>query len=146
MSMTVADSKAEMSRVEEFLEHLRNGVGPTNACYAVGWTPRHLRDKMKDPEFVEMIRESNERKIESLEQTTFELAKKGNLAALQFYLMCQASERGWRPPQQRVSVNAQTTIRLEAVSAAKAAILERLEARDVKSLNPAPVIDVDSTG
>lgn len=143
MSMTVADSKAEAARVEDFLEHVRNGVGTTNACYAVGWTPRHLRDKLKDPDFVEMVRESNERKIETLEKVTFDLAAKGNLAALQFYLMCQASERGWRPPQQRVAINAQTTIRLEAVAASKQAILDRLEKRDIKALQPGPVIDVD---
>jgi hypothetical protein len=141
--MTIADSKAEQACVEEFLEHLRNGVGPTNACYAVGWSPRHLRKKMLDPEFVEMCRESNDRKLESLEEVLHGLALKGNLAALQFVLMCQAPERGWRPPQQRVAINQQTTIRVENVEAAKQAILATLAERNVKALQPAKVIDVD---
>jgi hypothetical protein len=142
---TIADTKAEQAAVGEFLDHIMKGVGPTNACYAVGWTPRHLRKKMQDPDFVELVRVAQERKIESLEEKTYELAMKGNLAALQFFLLCQAPERGWRPPQQRVAINQQTTIRVENVEAAKAAILDRLAARDVKALQPAKVIDVDLT-
>lgn len=142
--MTIADSKAEQACVSEFLEHLIAGVGPLNACYSVGWTPHHLRKKMLDAEFRELVSIAQERKIERLEQRAIELADKGNLAAIQFVLMCQAPERGWRPPQQRVAINQQTTIRVENVEAAKAAILDRLAARDVKALQPAKVIDVDA--
>lgn len=140
---TIADSKAEQAALSEFLEHLMNGVGPLNACFAVGWSPHHLRKKMLDAEFRELVSVAEERKIETLEQRTYELAEKGNLAALQFILMCKAPERGWRPPQQRVAINQQTTIRVENVEAAKQAILAKLEQRDVRALQPAQVIDVD---
>ena len=137
----IATSDHDLKQLEEFLELLRDGTGPLNACYAVGWTPHHLRQKMKDPEFQALVAEANERKIETVEQRVFEASAKGNFAASQFILLCQAADRGWRPPQQRVAINGEARIKVEVVEATKDVIRAQLAARQIKSLQP--VVDAD---
>lgn len=124
-----------------FLEALSCGVGQLNAALSVGWSPKRLRDLMKAPEFIELMDEARTRGIETIEQKVFELAERGNLAAATLFLYCQASDRGWRPPAQRVAVSSQTTVKVEIVEGAKAAVLERLQARDIKSLQPGGALD-----
>jgi hypothetical protein len=127
--------------VLEFLEALSNGVGQLNAALAVGWSPKKLRDLMRDNEFLDMMEESRIRGVETIEQKVFELASRGNLAAATLYLYCQAPDRGWRPPAQRVSVSSQTTVKVELVEGAKQAVMEQLRAGGVKALQPGGPLD-----
>ena len=143
MTATLASSPAELKKVQDFLELLRQGTGQINACYAVGWTPDHLRRKMRDAEFRAMTDEARTRMIETLEETVIGMANRGNFAAAQFVLLCQAADRGWRPPQQRVAIEGRTTVKHELVAATKDVILAQLAERNMKALQPGQVIDAD---
>jgi hypothetical protein len=130
-----------------FLEALSCGRGQLNAALAVGWSPRKLRDLMKSPEFIELMDEARTRGIETIEEKVFELAERGNLAAATLFLYCQAADRGWRPPAQRVAVSSQSTVKVELVEGAKAAVLEQLRAGDIRALQPGgalhEIVDAD---
>lgn len=127
----------------DFFELIADGAGPLNAALAVGWTPRKLRELSKNPEFAEMMLECQERCIESIEQKARELARKGNMTAIQLVLFCQAPERGWRPPTQRVAVSQNIQVKHEVVEAAKAAVLHAIDQRGVKALQPGGLDDIE---
>lgn len=143
MTATIASSPAELKKVQQYLELLRGGCGQINACYAVGWTPDHLRRKMRDPEFRAMMDEARTRMIETIEETVIGMATRGNFAAAQFVLLCQAADRGWRPPQQRVAIEGSHTVKHELVAATKDVILAQLAKRDMKALQPSQIVDAD---
>lgn len=128
--------------VLEFLESLADGVGQLNAALAVGWSPKKLRDLMRDQSFLDMMEESRIRKLESVEEVVYRLAQRGNLAAATLILYSHAADRGWRPPAQRVAVSSQTTVKVEIVEGAKAAVLEQLRTGSIKSLQPGGALDI----
>jgi hypothetical protein len=142
VTATIASSPAELKKVQDFLELLRGGTGTLNACYAVGWTPDHLRKKMKDREFCALIEEAHERKIETVEERVYQASEKGNFAASQFILLCQAADRGWKPPQQRVAIQGESRVKVEVVQATREAILTQLEKRNIRALQPG-IVDAD---
>jgi hypothetical protein len=97
---------------------------------------------MKNPEFVELMDEARVMSIETIEERVYDLAERGNLAAATLVLYCQAAERGWRPPAQRVAVSSQSTVKVEIVEGNKRAVLEHLRSGgDIRALQPGGVLD-----
>lgn len=117
-------STTENRRVLTFFERIREGCGRLNAAYEVGWSPKDLRDREKDQSFVEMYSVAVERRLESIEETTFKMAEKGNITAIQMVLYSFGSDRGWRPPQQRVQVEQTTKHQIEVVANARELVLQ----------------------
>jgi hypothetical protein len=133
------------SEVLLFMQRIASGVGELNAAIEVGWSPRQLRDMMKNEDFRELVRESKVRLLETVEQKAYKLAMRGNMAAIQLVLFSQAADRGWRPPTQRVAINQQTTVTVEAIEAGKQAVTELLAEHGVRALQPPPdAIPVES--
>jgi hypothetical protein len=127
-----------------FLEALRTGSGPINAGLAVGWSPEKTRKIMRMPGMPELIDDAKESKTETIEQRVYEQAEKGNQRAMELYLFCQASDRGWRPPTQRVQIGGGTTMKIEVVEASRQSVLAILErSGGVKALQPGGPLDED---
>lgn len=142
LSLIHPDQPAE---VISFLRDLAKGIGDLNAALAVGWSPRQLADRKKDEGFRELMREARIRTIEDIEYTVRRLAKRGNMAAAQLVLFSEAADRGWRPPTQRVAINQQTTVTVEAIEGGKQAVTELLAEHGVRALQPPPdAIPVES--
>lgn len=135
---------AELEEAERFLEYRRMGVGRLNAAVAVGWTPAQLREKMRDDGFAEMESVMLERRVESVEQRVWELATapKPSRWAVELALFCQASERGWRPPAQRIDVSKTTKVEHNVVVTAVAAVKELMANADIAQLQPGGALDV----
>lgn len=126
-----------------FLEALSCGRGQLKSALSVGWSPHKLRTLMKNPEFIELMDEARVMSIETIEERVYDLADRGNLAAATLVLYCQAADRGWRPPAQRVAVSTQSTVKIELVEGAKAAVMEQLRAGDIKALQPGGALDIE---
>jgi hypothetical protein len=128
----------------EFLHWVSKGRGPLNAALAVGWSPRFLTDQMKVQDFVELYDEARLRLIESVEEQAYAAALRGNITAIQLVLYCQANDKGWRPPTQRLSVTQQSQVRVELVEATKAAAVELMRSHGVEALQiGGPLDDLD---
>lgn len=134
---------AILDTMEEFLYMIQRGVGPKNAAVACGWTMRQLKELESMPQFQEAMGVAQDQRTESVEQKVFELAMAGNVPMIQLYLYCQASEKGWRPPAQRVSVHHQGTIAVEKVQATKAALLEIMREQGSAALAIGGPLDAD---
>lgn len=133
-----AERWAEFTEVERFLEYIRFGYGPLNAGIAVGWTPADTRRRMKDTEFVSLVSTAREQRTETIEQRVYELAQKSNPSrwAVEMALFCQASDRGWRPPTQRLDVNRNTKVEHTVVLSTVEAVRQLVAANDIAALQP----------
>jgi hypothetical protein len=138
----------EYATVERFLTFIQGGVGLLNAGLAVDWSPAETRRRMKDPDFRELVETARERRTETIEQRVYELAMqdKPSRWAVELALFCQASERGWRPPTQRVEVNRNVRVDLTQVAATVQAAKELMMAADPAALQPGGALDaIDTT-
>jgi hypothetical protein len=90
------------SELNLFLRRLKGGGGEQLAAAAVGWSPLRLKQVLSQPEIQDAIKEVRRKDIETLERKAYRLAERGNTEMLKLWLFCQAGDRGWRPPTQRV--------------------------------------------
>ncbi len=134
MTDTMIASPAVMETLPDFMEMILRHVGPKNAAVACGWTLRQLAELERLPQFQEMMAAAQDRRIESVEQVAYELAEKGNVPMIQMILYCQAADKGWRPPTQRVSHHVQGTVAIEKVEATKEALRQIMLENGVKML------------
>jgi hypothetical protein len=116
--------RIDSGALREFLDLIRDGEGHITAGIAAGLSPRQVREMEADPEYGELIGVARTQRIEGYEKRLHDLAMDGNFPALQLELFCQASDRGWRPPQQRVAHEVNNHITIERVMSTKAAVLE----------------------
>lgn len=132
--------------VIEFLSEISQGVGELNAAIGIGWSPHQLAQYKAKPGFNELIAGARTLLIEDVEEMVYKAAKRGNMTAAQLVLYSQAADKGWRPPTQRVSVNQQTSVKVEVLEATRMSVVQLLAERGVAALQPPadPVIDVES--
>lgn len=135
---------SELVAPERFLEYRRLGIGRNNAAVAVGWSHAEMRKMLNDAGFAELEQIMLERRVESVEQRVWELASKENPSrwAVELALFCQAADRGWRPPAQRIDVSKTTKTEITLVHTAVAATLQVLESADPAALQPGGALDV----
>jgi hypothetical protein len=132
-----------LDSMKDFLEMVQGGVGPKNAAVACGWTLRQLAELEANPQFQEAMAATLERRTESIEERVVKLALRDNVPMIQLYLYCQAADRGWRPPTQRVAVQHGGTVVVEKIQATKAALLEIMRENGVKTLALGGPLDGD---
>lgn len=125
----------------EFLEATTRGVGMITAGLAVGWSPHKTRTMLLDEEVKALYAECRIVKTETIEQRVWELADRGNLRAAELYLYCQASERGWKPPAQRLQIGSTSIVKVEIVETARQAALAMIERGDFAALQPGGRLD-----
>lgn len=139
-----AMSDKDIVELEQFLEAVRTGTGPTNAAIAVGWSPAKLRRLQKDPEFVELLDVARERRLEGYEKTLHDLADRGHFRALQMVLFNERSER-WKDVR-HIQMTSNETLDVGVVVSVKQSALELLREQGVASLQPGTeIIDVESS-
>lgn len=140
----VAEQKAmtdkEIRELEQFLEDVRLGTGPTNAAIAVGWSPAKLRRLQQDPEFVELLSIARERRLESYEKVLHDLAANGHFRALQMVLFNERSER-WKDVR-HIQVTRNDTLDVGVVVSVKNSVLELLQQHGVEAFQPGGALDV----
>lgn len=124
-----------------YLELIATGRGKITAGLAVGWTPAKTKELWRDSEFSQLVAVARELKTETIEQRVFELADRGNIRAIELQLFCQASDRGWRPPAQRVQTQSHHLVQVEVVESARAAALAIMERHGVAALQPGGALD-----
>lgn len=116
-----------------FLCLIANGIGPNNAAAEVGWSPRVLTEKSKDPEFIEMMNDAEQCTREDIETAMIRRAKNGNVQAQALYLFNRAPDR-WKPAQTRVAVTTVGRFQLEVVEATRQAAVGLIEGQDLRDL------------
>jgi hypothetical protein len=137
-------SDKDIVELEQFLEYVRTGTGPTNAAIAVGWSPAKLRRLQKDPEFVELLDISRERRLEGYEKTLHDLADRGHFRALQMVLFNERSER-WKDVR-HIQMTSSETLDVGIVVSVKQSALELLREQGVAALQPGTeIIDVEAS-
>lgn len=138
----VATFEGLMGR-ELFIELVASGVAPINAGIQVGWTPRHLKKELSDPDFKELTDAALERLIGSMEETLVAVARRGNVAALTLFLFNRAPER-WKDVK-RIEIKNDMVISLGMVASVKQGALELLREQGVKAIQgiESPIIDAE---
>lgn len=136
----------EIVQTDKFLERIREGCGQLNAAIEVGWTPAGLRQRMKDPEFFDLVQMSEERSLEDVEEVLHRKAKDGNIRALQMVLYNRRGHR-WKDVR-HIKVERKDALDPGVVLSVKAALAESLRSGSlaVAELQPAvgEIIDVPS--
>lgn len=131
----------EMIAREQFIEQIAVGVAPVNAGIAVGWSPAHVRKLMKDDEFLDIIRGAQERANGTVEESLFNRAVAGNVAAMQMWLFNREPDR-WRDVK-RIEVRSEHRVTVAAVESVKSGVLELLREQGVgamQALNSGEII------
>lgn len=123
-----------LATMDSFLSMIQTGTGPLNAAVAAGWTIRQFRDLEANPQFQAAMAVALEQRIEGIEEKAYELARAGNVPMIQMILYSHASDKGWRPPAQRVAVHHGGTVKVEQVMATKAALRELMAENGVSAL------------
>lgn len=139
-----AEQWETFSSTERFLEYIRGGVQPLNAAFAVDWTPSELKRRMRDSGFMQLVEVAKERRIETIEERVFQLAMRKNPSrwAVELALFCQASDRGWRPPAQRIDVSRTSKVEVSLVQSVTEAARQLMMTADPAALQPGGVLDV----
>ena len=145
-TLTRAEER-EAAQMTRFFERVRMGCGPLNAAIEVGWSPRGLEKRTKDPDFADMLAVARERLLEDIEETVIAKARQGNVKCIQMVLYNQRADR-WKDVR-HIKMESSGQLDQTVVLSVKQAMVELLRDRgSVAALQPAPValeaIDVDS--
>lgn len=124
-------------------EYMQAPMGHMTAALAVGWTPRKLKALMKDPDFVQLVNEAKTMLVESVEAMAIRNALHGNQRAIELFLFCHASDRGWRPPAHRHEVVQSGKVDIAIVASVKEAVQAHLASGTVAELQGPPPIDAE---
>lgn len=122
-----------------FVELVADGITPLNAGLEVGWTPRRTKRNMADPAFAEIVEAARARADGTIEKTLFEVAKKGNLGAIQMWLY-NRRPNDWKDVK-RIEVQSQSTVTIGVVGATKQAVLELMSEHGAQALQPGGALD-----
>lgn len=134
----------DLVEAERFIELVAVGVHPLNAGIEVGWTPRHTKAKMKDPEFAELVDLAIDRANASMEEAVYQKGRAGNVTAQMFWLLNRVPER-WRDVK-RIEVRADHKVSVTAVESVKAGVIELLRDQGVaamQELESPDIVDAD---
>jgi hypothetical protein len=144
VAASFGDRWRELEATEQFLAYVQGGVGELNAAFAVDWTPAELRRRKRDSGFQQLIEIARERRVETIEQRVYELASRKNPArwAVELALFCQAADRGWRPPAQRIDVSRTSKVEVSLVQSTVAAARELMMTADPAALQPGGALDI----
>jgi hypothetical protein len=93
---TFMSDKFNEIRRKTYLEHIRSGIGLTNAAYMVGCSPPSIhRYRAAHPSFQRLIDEAELESCAPIEDKLRELCLNGNLLAI-FYFLGNRSGGRWR--------------------------------------------------
>jgi hypothetical protein len=144
-------SEREAVQHQQFFDLLRTGVRPIHAAVEVGWSPAKLRQLMKDRDFTELMHIAEEMLDETVEESLYHTALKGNFRAQQMWLLNRQGKR-WRDVR-HIEVNSTERLEVGVVLGVKQAAAELLRSQGVSAFQPggeldivdAEVVDDDST-
>lgn len=140
--MSEVDSFGQIMRIETFLGRIYDGCGRMSAAVEVGWSPAELRSLMRDPEFADLVVAAEERRLESIEEVAFTMAREKNTKMVSFILERQGQHRGWGPVQ-RIDVNRNVKVDITAKLSAVEALREVMRSgADIAALQPGGGLDV----
>lgn len=122
-----------------FVELVADGVTELNAGLEVGWTPRQTRLNMADPNFAEIVEAAKGRADGTIEKTLYEVAKRGNLGAIQMWLYNRQPNR-WKDVK-RIEVQSEHTVTVGVIGATKQALLELMTEHGARALQPGGALD-----
>lgn len=139
--MTDLAPRVEDRQMRRFLELVADGTGPLNAGLEVGWSPSKTRRLMRDREFAEMVEIAEDQTIESVEKDLVNAAHRGNVRAIQFYLLNRAPER-WKDVR-HLEVKQTGQLEIGVIHGVKNAALELLQEKGIEALQPGGALDAD---
>lgn len=113
----MAQEIAPADEVLEFFSLVQGGAGVLTSAFAMGWTPHKLKKLMADPSFRDMMTEATTQQVETVEEKLYDLARRGNMRAIEMFLYNRSPDR-WSPPTQRVKVESTKKIQVEIVDSA----------------------------
>lgn len=113
----MAQEIANADEVLEFFQLVQDGAGQLTSAFAVGWTPNKLKKLLADESFRQMMMEAVTQQVETVEEKLFDLARRGNMRAVEMFLYNRSPDR-WSPPTQRVKVESTRRIQVEIVESA----------------------------
>lgn len=129
---------------EMFVELLAGGVCSVNAGIQVGWTPSQTKRNLSDPGFKELVEAALERADGSIEEALYAIAKRGNLGAIQMWLLNRQPDR-WRDVK-RIEIKNDVTVSVGMIEAVKRGALDLLREQGVmamQALDSGEIIDAE---
>lgn len=133
-------SAREAKQHEDFFELIRSGVRPLHAAVEVGWSPAKFRRLMRDQEFAELMATAEEMLDETIEESLYQQAVKGNFRAQQMWLLNRKGNT-WRDVR-HISIERNETLEVGVVLSVKEAAAELLRTQGVGALQPGGGLDV----
>jgi len=133
-------SEREAEQHQQFFDLLRSGVRPIHAAVEVGWSPAKLKRLMKDREFVELMDMAEEMLDETVEESLYQSALKGNFRAQQMWLLNRQRAK-WRDVR-HIEVNSRERLEVGVVLGVKQAAAELLRSEGVQALQPGGELDI----
>lgn len=140
------DSPKLIREQMRFFELVRSGVRPLHAAHELGWSPAKLRKMMRDRDFADLAATAEEMVDESVEQSLYAAATKGNVRAQQFWLLNRRSDK-WRDVR-HLEVQSTHQLDVQQIEGVKAGVLAALQQGGVRSLRAAtdtepPVVEAE---
>lgn len=135
----------ETAQVETFLNSIASGVPELLAGVELGWSPRQTKARLADPEFAQLVGIYKDLANDGIERALYKLANSGHLGAIQMWLYNKRAEQ-WRDVR-RIEVRNEHTINVDAVAAARDAVLAALTSGNIGALQPGGALDaIETTG
>jgi hypothetical protein len=124
---------------ERFFALLSDGARPLHAAVEVGWSPAKLRRLTRDPEFAELMATAEEMLDETIEESLYQSALKGNFRAQQMWLLNRQGKK-WRDVR-HIQIDQRQTLEVGVVLGVKQAAAELLRSNGIAALQPGGALD-----
>jgi hypothetical protein len=135
----------DLRKMPGYVEAVRKGRGELTCAIAIlGWSHAKYKQMRRDPEFSEFMELALEMRYEGVVESLYRAAnhpKRPSVVAQQVILMSQHSDRGWKPPTQRVAISSESKISIEARDTRVASVLALVDKLGVAALQPGGEID-----
>ena len=142
----LARQQNEQLRRSAFLTAIASGTPPLHAAIEVDWSPAQMRAALADKDFAQAVADATDRRDEIIERKLFRLAKKGNMPAIQFWLLNRRPER-WADVK-RIEKHSTHQVSVAVIDATRESVLATLKEAlqsggGIAELQPGGIIDVE---
>lgn len=126
---------------EHFFQLVSMGTPPDLAAFEVQWTPRKLKELMRDPDFKDLLKVAQRMRDDYVERALYEQARKGNMVAIQIVLFNRRAE-DFRDVK-RIEVHTDHKVEIGFTRATVDAVKELLASVDPTALQIGGAIDTE---
>lgn len=141
----LARQQNEQMRRSAFLTSIAGGTPPLHAAVEVGWSPAQMRAALNEKDFAAAVADAADQRDEVIERRLYKLAKKGNMPAIQFWLLNRRPER-WADVK-RIEKHSTHQVSVAVIDATRESVLatlkQALAGSGIAALQPGGIIDVE---